>query len=416
MRRARSKSHLSCPIVLTIALVMAALSSAAWAGDELSKPMPVLFGKSQLDVELFGHAAPFVADIDDDGRQDLLVGESYQGRMRIYRNVGGKAEPKFADHTPFKDGDRTGCLWGRFGPQVVDFDGDGRQDVISGDWVGRVILFRRQADGTFAAGEPIKDREDKELRTDYGASAFACDWDGDGDLDLLIGIETADKCNVLLLRNTGTRAKYQYGAPEKVQAAGKDIIAVGGYAGPVAADWDGDGKLDLVLGAGDGSVVWFRNVGTRAEGKGSEPKLAAAKELVPPAKAGEERGRCAKVCVADWNSDGLLDLVVGDHGDAFDKVLLPEEQAWRDESRKYQDDLLRQWSAAFREYRRLLALAEPKTDADRAAREKQLSSAREMMKQLNTEREFFFRKEQALKPGKQYHGRVWVYLRKRDAA
>jgi hypothetical protein len=303
-----------------------------------------------------------------------------------------------------------------FGPQLVDFDGDGLQDVISGDWPGKVTVFRGLADGSFAAGEPIKDAEGKELRIDYGVSAFACDWDGDGDLDVLAGVVAADKGNVLLLRNTGTRTKYQYGKPETLQAAGKDIVAAEGDAGPVAADWDGDGKLDLVLGAGDGSVVWFRNVGTRAEGKSSEPKLAAAKELVSPRKAGDERGIRAKVCVTDWNGDGMLDLVVGDHGDEFDKVLLPEETKWRDESRKYQDDLLRQWSAAFREYRRLLALPEPKADADRGSREKQLSSAREMMKQLNTEREFFFRKEQALKPGKQYHGRVWVYLRKRDAA
>ncbi len=298
-----------------------------------------------------------------------------------------------------------------FGPQLVDFDGDGREDVISGDWPGKVMLFRRQEGGSFAAGEPIKDREDKELKLDYGVSAFACDWDGDGDLDLLAGIVAADKGNVLLLRNTGTRTRYQYGKPENLQVAGKDIIAAEGDAGPIAADWDSDGKLDLVLGAGNGSVVWFRNVGTR-----TAPKLAAAKELVPARKAGEERGTRAKVCVTDWNEDGLPDLLIGDHGDEFDKALSPEETKWRDEARKYQDDLLRQWSAAFREYRRLLALAEPKTDADRAAYEKQLSSARAAMKQLNTEREFFFRKEQALKPGKQYHGRVWVCLRKRNGA
>src|SRR2546423_6493929 len=160
-----------------------------------------------------------------------------------------------------------------FGPQLVDFDGDGRQDIISGDWLGRVIFFRRLADGTFAAGERIKDREGKELKVDYGASVFACDWDGDGKLDLLVGVVAADKGNVFLIRNTGTRTKYEYGAPEKLEAGGKDIVAAAGDAAPVAADWDGDGKLDLVLGAGDGSVVWFRNVGTR-----SEPKLAAAKE------------------------------------------------------------------------------------------------------------------------------------------
>jgi len=42
------------------------------------------------------HAAPFVVDWDGDGRPDLLVGQFVQGRLRIYRNVGTANEPKFA--------------------------------------------------------------------------------------------------------------------------------------------------------------------------------------------------------------------------------------------------------------------------------------------------------------------------------
>jgi hypothetical protein len=42
------------------------------------------------------------------------------------------------------------------------------------------------------------------------------------------------------------------------------------------ADWDGDGLFDLVIGSGHGSVVWFRNVGTAGK-----PKFGARQELVP---------------------------------------------------------------------------------------------------------------------------------------
>jgi FG-GAP-like repeat len=85
--------------------------------------------------------------------------------------------------------------------------------------------------------------------------------------------------------------------------------------GPVA-DWDGDGRLDLIVGAEDGSVVWYRNVGSA-----QEPKLEAARTLVgkSPIGWGGDEGRRAndwglrvKPCVIDWNGDGRLDILLGD--------------------------------------------------------------------------------------------------------
>ena len=50
-------------------------------------------------------------------------------------------------------------------------------------------------------------------------------------------------------------------------------IKVAGDAAPVAADWDGDGVLDLLVGAEDGSVVWYRNAGTPRAPKLERPGL-----------------------------------------------------------------------------------------------------------------------------------------------
>ena len=71
-------------------LALTSLVSTSQA-DELnrfSKPERLKGGDDYVKVEAPGYAAPCWADIDGDGKKDLLVGQFADGKIRVYKNLG----------------------------------------------------------------------------------------------------------------------------------------------------------------------------------------------------------------------------------------------------------------------------------------------------------------------------------------
>jgi len=93
-------------VVLPVVLGLIASVSAA-ASDELMSPVRLEAAGKAIDTDI-GHAAPFVCDFDGDGVQDLLVGQFGDGLLWIYHNEGTNAEPKLAAGVKFKDGAKDG--------------------------------------------------------------------------------------------------------------------------------------------------------------------------------------------------------------------------------------------------------------------------------------------------------------------
>lgn len=95
-------------VLVAVLLGLAAVGSAM-ADDELATPVRLEAGGKAIDTEV-GHAAPFVCDFDGDGVQDLLVGQFGGGQLWVYHNEGTNAQPKLAAGVKFKEGGKDGTV------------------------------------------------------------------------------------------------------------------------------------------------------------------------------------------------------------------------------------------------------------------------------------------------------------------
>lgn len=85
------------------AVLLAAAAAAAGAADDLAPPVRLEAGGKPIDTEI-GHAAPLVVDWNGDGKRDLLVGQFGGGRLWIFRNTGEDGDPRLAAGFLFKEG------------------------------------------------------------------------------------------------------------------------------------------------------------------------------------------------------------------------------------------------------------------------------------------------------------------------
>ena len=310
-------------------------------GDgRFAEPFAVRSGETAL--ETFGCPSPSFVNVDDDDDLDLICGEFLDG-FTFFENIGTSSEPRYATGRRLRDpaGNEVRMELQMIVPVAFDWDKDGDPDLIVGDEDGRVAFVRNL--GRVPAGtaplfaQPVYFRQEADtLKCGALATPTGCDWDGDGDTDLVSGntagfievFENLSGKGVAVPRWAAPRRLVADGRPFRIMAGPNGSIqgpaeAKWGYTTLSVADWNLDGLPDIVFNSILGEVGWLRNLGPRhapafaaaqpveVEWQGAQPALAWGWRR-PSGKALLTQWRTTPV-VHDMNRDGLPDLVMLDH-------------------------------------------------------------------------------------------------------
>jgi hypothetical protein len=285
-------------------------------GDRLKVPESPVPEDTAAIFKRDYYSQPWVGDFDADGLPDILTGGYTTGLIFYWRSIGRDEAgvPRLHYVGPLEaDGKPIDTVWAA-APCAADLDGDGRLDLLTGSWFWSGI-HRPQAPGEAdylmyfknagTRAEPRFTRAELPREGEFPEGSIArpsvVDWNEDGLIDLLVS-DNGGRCFVFL--NVGSREAPRWQMNNKPLTGQWGFVRDHGFTS--AMDMDGDGKLELLLGddfrAYSGSPYSPEIIARgRARVDGRPIKY-------PGAGYGDDY---SYTLVCDWDKDGLGDLLWG---------------------------------------------------------------------------------------------------------
>jgi len=230
-------------------------NSFAWFENSARSEKSGQWTKHVVDEDLGETRMMVTADIDRDGRIDLLGTERMSNVVVWYKNPGAAANGQWQRHVI--DDETVQPVHGH----PVDLDEDGDMDLVmaSGMRVDPKETNSHQVSWFENVGQPGVGAEWKKWvigKVRYGFEVVPGDLDGDGDLDLIATGESSGNPGageVSWFENPGDPKSVwaKHGIKRNWEAANQVIVM----------DLDNDGRLDIVACTEQATVLWWRNLG-----------------------------------------------------------------------------------------------------------------------------------------------------------
>jgi hypothetical protein len=222
-----------------------------------------------VNADLFGMSvqgapgvAPAIGDVDNDGKDDLLIGHT-DGTLTLYINTAASntVQPVWTK-SPDKLKDENGIVISvdnRAAPCIYDLDKDGKKDLIIGCLQGTLSYYRFTGTTPGQVKLKLENNFLGEVKVDidypYGYSTpFIGPMDNTGIPYLIVGSGTGK-----LYRYDGFQTGNTTNPYTRLDSAYSEILTDGRSA-PAFIDFDGDGKYNLISGNVHGGLMMYQQL------------------------------------------------------------------------------------------------------------------------------------------------------------